>query len=86
MTDLLTYLANTKTKQSVLAASVGVSRGYLSELVGGTKRPSLELAVAIERATDGAVPATSWVPEPIPPTQSYPAPDGSVANSEKDAA
>jgi DNA-binding transcriptional regulator YdaS (Cro superfamily) len=47
-----------------MAAAVGVSRGYFSELVGGTKRPSLELAVAIERATGGAVLATSWVPEP----------------------
>ena len=63
MTDLRTYLNETKSKQSALAAAVGVSRGYLSELVGGSKRPSLELAVLIERATAGAVPATSWVPE-----------------------
>jgi DNA-binding transcriptional regulator YdaS (Cro superfamily) len=67
MPDIATYLVSTKTKQSALAAAVGVSRGYLSELVGGTKRPSLELAVAIERATAGAVPATSWVPEPSAP-------------------
>lgn len=63
MADLLEYLIKTKTRQSALAAAVGVSRGYLSELVGGTKRPSLEVAVLIERATDGAVPAASWVPE-----------------------
>lgn len=70
MSEIATYIASNKIKQSALAAALGVSRGYLSELVGGTKRPSLELAVAIERATNGAVPATSWVPEPAPVTPS----------------
>lgn len=71
MTHLLSYLEATKTRQSALAEVLGVSRGYMSELVGGTKQPSLELAFAIERATGGAVPASSWVaanPTPETPT------------------
>lgn len=67
MMDLCTYLSTTGTKQTQLAEVLGVSRSYLSQLVGGTKSPSLELAVRIERATDGAVPVASWVPD-IPPT------------------
>jgi len=30
-------------------------------LENGKKKPSLDLAVRIERLTDGAVPASSWV-------------------------
>jgi len=64
MTRLLTYLTETRTKQAALAETLGVSRGYLSELAGGTKKPSLDLAFAIERATGGAVPASVWVDAP----------------------
>lgn len=49
--------------RSEWAARLGVSKSYLSELENGKKRPSLEVAVEIERLTDGAVPAASWVPE-----------------------
>lgn len=66
MSLLQAYIAASGTKQSALAETLGVSRGYLSELVGGTKKPSLDLAFAIQRATDGAVPASSWVEEPEP--------------------
>lgn len=33
----------------------------MSKLLKGTLRPTLEMAFKIERATDGAVPASSWV-------------------------
>jgi DNA-binding XRE family transcriptional regulator len=45
------------------AARLGISRPFLSLLEGGKRQPSLELAVRIERATDGQVPASSWVPD-----------------------
>lgn len=61
MTHLAAYLSKTSTPQAKLAEAVGVSRAYMSELVGGTKTPSLTVAVAIERATDGAVTAASWI-------------------------
>lgn len=62
MQNLRTYLERTATPQTRFAAIIGISRGYMSQLVSGTKTPSLELAAAIERATDGAVTAASWVP------------------------
>ncbi|QCP88117.1 XRE family transcriptional regulator [Cereibacter sphaeroides] len=43
------------------AAAAGISRSYLSLLEAGKKQPSLEVAVRIERLTNGGVPATSWV-------------------------
>ncbi|RHZ90423.1 hypothetical protein D1114_23325 [Cereibacter sphaeroides] len=61
MTQLRIYITQTQTKQSCLAEALGISRGYLSELVGGTKRPGLDLACAIERITKGAVPVACWV-------------------------
>lgn len=60
MTHLLAYIQETRTKQSAFAEQLGVSRSYLSELVGGSKRPSLNLAFAIERLTEGAVKASDW--------------------------
>lgn len=61
MTHLHSYLTTQKVSQARLAELVGVSRAYMSELVGGTKTPSLSVAAAIERATRGKVKAVSWV-------------------------
>ena len=61
MTKLHKFLTATKTTQTRIAAAVGVSRGYMSELVAGSKTPSLGVAVGIERFSCGAVPASSWV-------------------------
>jgi transcriptional regulator with XRE-family HTH domain len=61
MSKLHTYLAETGTTQSDLAGRVGVSKGYMSEIVGGQKRPGLDVAFAIERETGGMVPAACWV-------------------------
>jgi transcriptional regulator with XRE-family HTH domain len=60
MTKLHTYLTAAGKKQSELAKELGVSRGYLSELVNGAKTPGLALATDIERATAGAVRASEW--------------------------
>ncbi|WP_158589823.1 hypothetical protein [Gemmobacter lutimaris] len=45
----------------------------MSELVKGDKTPGLELAVKIEDATGGAVPARSWVA--LPPVAEDPEKD-----------
>ena len=76
MNQLRAYLAQNSIRQSVLAETLGVSNGYMSQIINGDKRPSLDLAVKIEDATGGAVTARSWV-APLP------APD---APSEKDVA
>lgn len=64
MSKLRAYLIETKTRQSDLAKKVGVSFGYMSELVAGGKTPGLELAVRIEDATGGAVRARDWITPP----------------------
>ena len=43
------------------AKSLGTSPAYLSQLLSGYRRPSLDLMVKIEAATCGAVPISSWV-------------------------
>ncbi|WP_428516317.1 helix-turn-helix domain-containing protein [Roseovarius sp.] len=45
------------------ATDLGVSPGFLSDLLNGNRVPSLKLAVRIERLTEGAVPCNSWVPD-----------------------
>lgn len=64
MTHLQNFASTYPGKQHDLAAAFGISRPHLSLLLAGKKRPSLELAIRIERATDGAVPATSWIDVP----------------------
>jgi len=49
--------------QAEWARRLDVSRGYLHGIINGTKRPSLSLAIRIERLTNGAVPVESWVEE-----------------------
>lgn len=61
MSDFQTYAAAFEGKQLDLANILGISRPYMSLLVAGKKRPSLELAVRIEQVTGGAVPVVSWV-------------------------
>ena len=50
--------------QAEWARRLDVSRGYLHGIINGTKRPSLDLALRIERLTDGAVPVQSWADVP----------------------
>lgn len=47
--------------QADWAKRFGVSSSYLSDLLNGKKRPSLDLAFKIERETSGRVLASSWV-------------------------
>ena len=50
-------------KGSALAQAVGISASYLSDIKKGNRVPSLRVAFAIERATEGKVPARAWVEE-----------------------
>jgi transcriptional regulator with XRE-family HTH domain len=59
MEQLQTYLKTHKAKP--LAEAVGISQSYLSDMKKGNRSPSLRVAVAIEDATEGAVPVRSWV-------------------------
>lgn len=57
---LLTYLNEHAISQSAFAAALGLSRGYMSDLACGTKRPSLQLALRIHLVTGGRVTLKSW--------------------------
>lgn len=60
------YIRTSGHNRAAWADRLGISRPYLSDILNGNKVPSLELAARIERATDGAVMAASWVPTPTP--------------------
>lgn len=48
-------LAKKGWKPADLASKVGVDRSYIIRLMNGQRRPSPEVALAIERATNGMV-------------------------------
>ena len=60
MMNLAAYLQSQNKTQEAFAAEIGVRQATVSRLKRG-KRPSLQLAAKIERATQGAVSASSWV-------------------------
>lgn len=66
MRTLKSYRQSNGIRQSDLASSLGVDQTTISKLEAGTIRPGLDLAFAIERQTDGAVPASCWL-EPQQP-------------------
>jgi hypothetical protein len=47
-----------------LAERLKIGRGHADRICRGERRPSLELAVEIERLTDGAIPASTWTSIP----------------------
>lgn len=65
MDQLRAYLTRTNITQSAFAGTIGLSRSHLSEIISGRKRPSLDVAFAIARATSGDVPVEAWA-DPIP--------------------
>lgn len=67
MSDLGTYLKNHGIRQADFAAAIGATQATVSKLIAGG-RPSLSLAVSIERATGGAVAASSWIPDTALPS------------------
>lgn len=66
MTKLQEYLTRNGVRQSAFAARVGATQATISKLAGGTARPSLELAVTIDRETAGEVPCDSWLARYVP--------------------
>jgi transcriptional regulator with XRE-family HTH domain len=47
-----------------VATKLSVGRTYLDKLCRGASRPSLELAIEIEKLTRGAIPASEWLQVP----------------------
>jgi hypothetical protein len=55
------WIDSQKLERGVVAGRLGIARNYLDKLCREEARPSLELAVAIEKLTGGAVPAADWL-------------------------
>ena len=60
-TRLSRWIDSQKLDRGGVAARLGIGRTYLDKLCREEARPSLELAVAIEKLTAGAVPAADWL-------------------------
>ena len=69
MSTLAEFLKREGLTQPQFAAKVGCSQTMISRLCQGRRGPGLRLATAIERATGGAVPASSWTDPPAPSTE-----------------
>lgn len=53
--DLQTYAAAERGRQNRLAKKIGVSTGYICQIISGFRPIPIELAAQIEIATDGNV-------------------------------
>lgn len=60
-TKLSRWIDAAGTTREAFATKLGVNRNYLDMLCRGARKPSLDLAVEIERITRGAIPASEWV-------------------------
>lgn len=60
MNRLARWLKDTGTSQETFAASIGAHQTQVSRYVTGVRRPSRRLRKAIEDATGGKVPVSSW--------------------------
>ena len=61
MYSLTQHLTSHGLTQRAFAARIGVDPSIVSRLCANLMTPSLHLAIQIERETNGAVPASSWV-------------------------
>ena len=61
MATLDEHLKQNGIRRRDFAEEIGVHESVLSRYCNGLARPALDTAFAIERATAGAVPASSWV-------------------------
>jgi plasmid maintenance system antidote protein VapI len=61
MMTLQDWLDKHEVSQTGFAEALDVRPSTINDLCNGRRRPSLELAVKIERATFGQVPPASWI-------------------------
>jgi len=60
MEKLTDYISKSGETRAKFAQECGISAPYLSQIISGIKRPSLGVALKIERITNGAVPVSVW--------------------------
>ena len=54
------YIKDGHATRKQVAEAAGLEFSYVCRLVSGSRRPGIDTAAAIERATGGAVPVTAW--------------------------
>ena len=60
MENLASYLSDTGITQSAFSKKIGVSDGYLSQILSGVRAPSFKLMLKIENETGMRVPVDAW--------------------------
>lgn len=60
MENLRQHIDHLGISQSTFADQLGVSKGYLSQILAGKREPSREMILRIARVTDGSVPPSAW--------------------------
>ncbi len=78
MKNLADYVKDNRMSQRELARRLNVDPSIVSRLLNGQMRPSLDLAVRIERLTGGRIVASSWM---IKRHSSEPAPASEASNA-----
>lgn len=63
MEQLASFMKQTGWSQSRLSQEAGISKSYLSEIMSGAKRPSIDVALQIAEATGGKVKVSDILPE-----------------------
>lgn len=59
--DIKAYLAEHDISQAEFARRIGCDRSNFHRIMNGPDKPTLKLAVAIERETAGVITASSWL-------------------------
>jgi DNA-binding transcriptional regulator YdaS (Cro superfamily) len=54
------WLARNEVSQAEFARRTGITQSAISKYISGDRQPMLDEALAIERATHGAVPVEEW--------------------------
>lgn len=58
------YIKRRGISQNDLAGEIGVSKGYLSQIIKGKRSPSREIIQKIATATEGFIPPDVWFDVP----------------------
>lgn len=64
MQNLIEHIKSLGISQSAFAAQIGVSKGYMSQILSGQRSPSRDMIQRIDLATGGRVPPSVWFKTP----------------------
>lgn len=60
MENLRQHIDSIGISQNAFADRIGVSKGYVSQILSGKRMPSREMIKKIDSATNGSVPPSVW--------------------------